>query len=506
MVLTLDGRGPRYAQITRALVTLIRRGVLAPGVRAPSTRELARDIGCSRNVVLLAYEQLRLEGYLVGRARTGTFVAPGLSDRDEAGAAVARAPMHGGLAGTRLATPVTGVRLSRSGRRLTRAAARAMTAIRHRPTCAIDFMYGLAEPDDRLLRRLRAALLEPLRERAFFPDAAQGDPFLRQQIASRLRSTRGIECAADQIVITTGTQQAVDLCARLLVSTGDLVIVEDPGYDFATAALLSAGARVTYSRVDRDGLNPAALSGRRQRARLVYVTPSHQFPTGAVMPAARRHALVAWARRTRAFVFEDDYDGEFRYAGQPIPALAGLDGEVVIYCGTFSKSLFPAWRLGYLVLPAALVRPIVQCKWVTDQATSRLTQRALAHLLAMGDFDRHIRRRQRLYRERRDVLVGSLRRHLGLDVEIEGSSAGLHLAAWLPNLSPGRLHGLIEGCRNRDVGIYPLARHAERPLDRAALLLGYGVVDARQIERGICVVADEYEKLLGKRPGEVSVC
>ena len=213
------------------------------------------------------------------------------------------------------------------------------------------------------------------------------------------------------------------------------------------------------------------------------------------MPAARRHALVAWARRTRAVVFEDDYDGEFRYAGQPIPALAGLGAEVVIYCGTFSKSLFPSWRLGYLVLPEALVQPMVQCKWVADHATSRLTQRALAHLLATGDFDRHIRRRQRLYRERRDVLVGSLRRHLGTDVEIEGSSAGLHLAAWLPNLPPGRLRSLIEGCRNRGVGIYPLARHAERPLNRAALLLGYGVVDVPQIERGVRVLVEEYGKL-----------
>ena len=491
MVLRLDGRGPRYAQITRALVTLIRRGVLAAGSRAPSTRELARDVGCSRNVVLLAYEQLRLEGYLVGRERTGTFVARGLGGWDDR-SAVASSPPRARPAGTHR-DPGIHARLSRSGRRLTGAAARTMAPIRHRPPCAIDFMYGVSEPDDRLVRRLRAALLEPLRERAFLTEDLQGDPFLRQELASRLASTRGISCDARHVVITTGTQQAIDLCARLLVSPGDRVVVEDPGYDFATAALLSAGARATYARVDPGGLDPAALS-RLPSARLVYVTPSHQFPTGAVMPAARRHALVAWARRRGALIFEDDYDGEFRYAGQPIPALAGLDPEIVIYCGTFSKSLFPAWRLGYLVLPTVLVRPVVQAKWIADHATSRLTQRALAHLLAEGDFDRHVRRRQRVYRERRDAIARSLRRHFGSDVEIGGGSAGLHLAIWLPKLPVDRVQALIDGCRRRGVGVYPMARHAQRPLDRAALLLGYGVVDARQIERGIRVLSEEYRR------------
>jgi GntR family transcriptional regulator/MocR family aminotransferase len=211
-----------------------------------------------------------------------------------------------------------------------------------------------------------------------------------------------------------------------------------------------------------------------------------------VTPASRRHALVAWARRTGAFIFEDDYDGEFRYAGQPIPALASLDPDVVIYCGTFSKSLFPTWRLGYLVLPQALVEPVARCKWITDLASSRLTQRALAHLLANGEFDRHVRRVQRRYRERRDALVRSLRRHFKQDAEIEGATAGLHLTMRLPRLAQNSADDLIARCRARGVGVYSLARHAKRRLDCATLILGYGLVDVRQIERGIRVLAAEY--------------
>ncbi len=194
-------------------------------------------------------------------------------------------------------------------------------------------------------------------------------------------------------------------------------------------------------------------------------------------------------------MFEDDYDGEFRYAGQPVPALAGLDPDAVIYCGTFAKSLFPSCRLGYLVLPPALVAPVVRCKWLADRGSSRLVERAIGELLASGHYDRHIRRMQRRYRERRDVLVRSLRRHLGADVEIEGSSAGLHLVAWLRALPPERVGDVVTACRERGIGVYPLARHAARPLKQAALLLGYGLVDADDVERGVCGLADAYRQV-----------
>ncbi len=488
MVLSLDGQGPRYAQISRSLAGLVRRGALSPGSRVPATRELARDLGCSRNVVLLAYEQLLTEGYFESRPREGTFVAHGLLQPAAAGAEPAASRAKAAL--------------SEAGSRLVRAAPEAMGAIRHRPRCAIDFIYGLCEPDDRLLRRLRRALSRSLRERAFSYGSPAGDAALRDEISRRLRTTRGVSRPADQIVLTSGAQQALDICARLLLGPGDRVVVEDPGYDAATAVFRAAGARVMHVRVDRDGLDPARLPSGRGPVRLVYTTPSHQFPTGAVLPVARRHALLAWARRARAYVFEDDYDGEFRYAGQPIPALAGLDPEAVVYCGTFAKSLFPSCRLGYLVLPTALVAPAVRCKWLTDRGNSRLIEGAVGELLASGEYDRHIRRAQRRYRERRDLLVRSLRRHLGAAVEIEGSSAGLHLVAWLKALPAGRVDDLVRLCRGRSIGVYPLACHAVRPPTRAALLLGYGLVETGDIERGVRGLADAYRSTVSMAPRE----
>ncbi len=484
MVLSLDGRGPRYAQIGRALAGLVRRGVLSPGSRVPATRELARDLGCSRNVVLLAYEQLLIEGYLESRLREGTFVAHDLGP--PAAAEAEPSPRRARAA------------LSEAGSRLVGATPEAMGAIRHRPRCAIDFIYGLCEPDDRLLRRLRRALSQALRERAFSYGSPAGDAALREEISRRLRTTRGVSRPADQIVLTSGAQQALDICARLLLGPGDRVVVEDPGYDAAAAVFRAAGARVVLGRVDQDGLDPARLPRAGATVRLVYTTPSHQFPTGAMLPVARRQALLAWARRARAYVFEDDYDGEFRYAGQPIPALAGLDPEAVIYCGTFAKSLFPSCRLGYLVLPSALVEPAARCKWLSDRGGSRLVEGAVRELLASGDYDRHIRRMQRRYRERRDLLVRSLRRHLGAEVEIEGSSAGLHLVAWLKALPHACAAEVVSACRERGIGVYPLARHAVRPLARAGLLLGYGLVGTADIERGVRGLADACRQVRGR--------
>jgi GntR family transcriptional regulator/MocR family aminotransferase len=482
MVLSLDGRGPRYGQITRAMVALIQRGALAPGSRAPSTRDLADSVGCSRNVALLAYEQLLMEGYFVSRPRAGTFVSAELP-RAEA------APGGHPHADVRPPHPAS-MRPAREGRRLLRAATRAMQPVRHLPLCTIDFIYGLTQPDARLVRQFRRAVARPLDERAFSYGPPAGDVDLRREIAARLRTTRGLSCAATDIVMTSGTQQALDLAARLLVSPGDRVIVERPGYAAAAAAFRAAGGVIVGGRVDAQGLNPAALPRVRPAARVAYVTPSHQFPTGAVMPAARRYALIAWARRTGAVIFEDDYDGEFRYAGRPIPALASLAPDAVIYCGTLAKSLFPACRVGYVVVPAPLAEAFARAKWMSDLGNSRLIERALAWLFATREYDRHIRRAERRYRGRRDALVGALERRFGRDVVIDGSSAGLHLVAHLRGVPPGRLADVIAGCRARGVGVYPLARDNGRSRAQATLLMGYGLVDEEQIERGVQVLAE----------------
>lgn len=488
MLLRLDGTGPRYAQITRALCALIQSGGLAPGSRVPPSRELARDLACSRNVVLLAYEQLLLEGYLVSRRGAGTFVSPELT-----GPRVPR-PADVLVEETPIADPLSPV-----GRRLVDTALQARAISRRPHRYGIDFRYGVCEPDERVVTRLRAAFATALREpRAFLYGDPAGDPGLRQQLADRLRGVRGISRTADEILITGGAQQALDICARLLLSDDDRVVVEDPGYEAANAAFLAAGGRLLPVPVDANGLDPATLPGDDTPVRLAYVTPSHQFPTGAVMPIARRHALLAWARRRGAYIIEDDYSGEFRYAGRAIEALSALDADNrVIYCGTFAKSLFPSLRLGYLVLPRGLAAEGVACKWLTDRGAPTLLQRAIGILMATGEYDRHIRRMLRRYRARRDALIRALEGRLGSAVAIAGGTAGLHIAAWLPRLPQVRVGDFIAACQARDVGVYSVAPLALLPLRRGGLLLGYGLVDVGDIERGVTLIADAYREVSG---------
>ena len=488
MLLSLDGRGPRYAQITRALSAAIQDGALAPGARLPSSRQLAADLGCARNLVLLAYEQLRLEGYLAARAGGGTFVSRDLTvDRKHrpAPAAVPRAAA-----------------LSVAGRRLHAAAARARTVIGRRTGLPIDFMFGLCEPDARSVVAIRTAFAGALRDRAFGYAGPPGDAGLRQALAERLRGARGIVRAADRLVVTSGAQQAVDLCARLLINPGDRVVMEDPSYASVRAVFEAAGARVVSVPIDHNGLDVAAIPADRRPVRLVYVTPSHQFPTGAVLSISRRRALLAWARRRGAYIIEDDYDGEFRYTGRRIEALAALDPDgPVIYCGTFAKALFPGLRLGFLSLPAELTAPARHAKWLTDGGSSLLLQRTIAAMMATGEYERHIRRMTRRYRLRRDALLSAIGRHLGEEAIVEGGGAGLHVVVWLPRLGRSRAGALLAACAARGVGVYSVAPHAIRPPRRAGLLLGYGMVEPDAITAGVKILADEYRALAqGKRP------
>jgi GntR family transcriptional regulator/MocR family aminotransferase len=488
MLLELDGLGPRYQQITRALRSAIREGRLAPGARVAATRELATALACSRNVVLLAYDQLLAEGYLVAREKAGTFVSAQLP------AATAAGPGRSSAACARIRVPPRGRHLVQ--------VADAARAVEQRPReCPIDFVYGLCEPDRRVVDRLKQGFTRALRHPAsFLYGHPAGDRGLRSEVAQRLHAARGIPCTPEQIVITSGAQQALDLCARLLVTPGDAVVVEDPGYEAARAAFEAAGATIVPGPVDHEGLDPARLPATRRRVRLMYVTPSHQFPTGAILTAPRRHALLAWARAHGACVLEDDYDGELRYRGQPIKALAAMDTQgAVIYCGTFAKALYPAVRLGYLLLPASLADGAASVKWLLDRGSPLPIQRMVAALMGSGDYDRHIRRMQRRYAARRDRLTRTLRDELGPAVEIGGDGAGLHLVAWLPGLDAPEIEALVSACRDRGVGVYSVARHALKPLARGGLILGYGLLDEAAIEAGVRRLAAAYRHVVAGR-------
>jgi GntR family transcriptional regulator/MocR family aminotransferase len=390
--------------------------------------------------------------------------------------------------------------MSESGRRIEAAAVRGRRELVRPAGVPIDFMYGLCEPDLRTVVALRSAFAATLRARTYAYGSPAGDRGLRDALATRLLGARGIPRNPDRLIVTSGAQQAADLCARLLINPGDRVVVEDPGYANARAVFEAAGATVVRVPVDEHGLDVNAIPGDRHRVRALYVTPSHQFPTGAVLPIGRRYALLEWARRRNAYIIEDDYDGEFRYTGRPIEALAALDPDgPVIYCGTFAKALFPSMRLAFLSLPPELAAPARHAKWITDNGSSMLLQRTVAHLMETGAYDRHIRRMTRRYRARRDALMHSLRRHFGDDAIVEGGGAGLHVVVWLPRLGRSLVPQLVAACRERGVGVYSVAPHAARPPARAGLLLGFGLVDAAAIATGVSRLAAAYRALIAPR-------
>jgi GntR family transcriptional regulator/MocR family aminotransferase len=333
-------------------------------------------------------------------------------------------------------------------------------------------------------------LLGARARRASLPDLEYGPPAgrreLREAISTRLRRLRGLDADPDRIVIVNGTQQALDLVCRVLLNPGDRVLIEEPHYTGARCAFQAAGAELVFSPVDDHGMRiPNPVPGKRA-CRLAYVTPSHQFPTGAVLSIERRLQLLAWASRLGAFIVEDDYDGEYRYDGQPLQALGGLDREgSTLYVGTFSKILFPALRLGYLVLPKSLVEPFLATKAIGDTGTASLEQLALADFVTAGHFDRHLRRTTASNAARRKALLAALRQQFGDRVEICGANAGLHVFAWLKGKNGGPISEASERAEKAGVGLFTADPFYAKPPNRTGILLGYAGLRERDIREGI---------------------
>ena len=475
-MLLLDLRktdGPLYRRVYHALKSMIRDGRLAPAARLPSTRELAADLRVSRNTVMLAYEQLLAEGYVVSRNRATASVA-------------SASPVSPMLASSR-AKPAAPALVSAYARRLTGllgAPPARSTGLRY------DFRYGEPSVDEfprRIWRRLLAARARRTARDAFgYADPAGYEP-LRAALAEYLKRARGVVCEADQIVVTSGSQQGFDLAARVLLDPGDVAVVEEPHYPGVTIPFEAAGARLAYTPVDAGGLQTHRLP---TRARLAYVTPCHQFPTGVIMPLERRLALLAWAARTDSWVIEDDYVSEFRYEGHPLEALQSLDRDGrVIYVGTFSKTLFPALRIGYLVLPRSLVPLFVAAKWATDRFSATLAQEALTDFITSGQFERYLRRAGNRNAARRQALIGALRQHFGDRVEIAGENTGVHLVVWLNDVRPRDLAAVIARARGAGVGLYSVAPFHTSPPPRAGLLFGYASLTEAEIRAAIRRVA-----------------
>ena len=470
------GGGPLYRRVYHALKTMIREGRLAPDARLPSSRELATDLRVSRNTVMLAYEQLLAEGYVVTRDRATTAVARALP-----------APAAPASARPR---PAAAAPVSAYARRLVQRLGTPPGGPLP-PGLRYDFRYGAPSVDEfprEIWRRLLAARARrPSRDSLGYASPAGYAP-LRAALADYLKRARGIVGDAEQIVITSGSQQAFDLAARVLLDPGDLAVVEEPHYPGVTIPFEAAGARLALTPVDAGGLQTHRLPAR---ARLAYVTPCHQFPTGVIMPLERRLALLAWAARAGAWVIEDDYVSEFRYEGRPLEALQSLDRDGrVVYVGTFSKTLFPALRLAYVVLPPSLVPPFVAAKWAADRFSATLAQEALADFITTGQFERYLRRAGNRNAARRRALIGALRQHFGDRVEIAGENTGVHLVVWLNDVKPRELAAVIARAREAGVGLYPVAPFHASPPPRAGLLFGYASLTETDIRAGNRRMAD----------------
>jgi GntR family transcriptional regulator/MocR family aminotransferase len=491
-MLTLDGTGRLYLQVYRALRGEILRGRLASGERVPSTREIARQLNVSRNTAVLSYEQLLAEGYVEARVgAAGTVVAPVLPP--DGYASPPALPRPASPVSSRRAGPIIaagGKRFLRSARACSKSLGLSRLTWELTPErMRYDFRPGRPSFAD-LPYALWCRLLGARARHASLPDLEYGPPAgrreLREAISTRLRRLRGLNAEPDRIVIVNGTQQALDLICRVLLNPGDRVLMEEPHYTGARCAFMAAGAELVFSPVDDHGMRiPRPMPGKRA-CRLAYVTPAHQFPTGAVLSIERRLELLAWASRLGAFIVEDDYDGEYRYDGQPPQALGGFDREgCTIYVGTFSKILFPALRLGYLVLPKSLVEPFVATKAVGDTGTAVLEQLALADFINGGHFDRHLRRATASNATRRKALVSALRDQFGDRVEICGANAGLHLFAWVKGKSGGPIREASDRAEKAGVGLYAADPFYAKPPDRTAILLGYGALRERDIRDGI---------------------
>jgi len=464
---------PLYWQLYLHLRAAILSDRFKKGMKLPSTRALASELHVSRNTVVNAYEQLFAEGYLESIAASGTFVASVLPDQYLALPTVPGSPTK--------PTSSTHPRLSKIGAALVAAPApNTSTTSIYRPRAFRTGMPALdAFPYELWAKLVARQARQATADTLMYQDPA-GYPPLRAAIAQHITVTRRVRCTPDQIMIVAGSQGALDLVARLLLNPGDVAWMEDPGYPGAHGALLGAGAQIVPVPVDHEGLQVDLGIAQGPAARLVYLTPSHQFPLGVTMSLARRLAVLDWAKRSGAYILEDDYDSEYRFAGRPLAALQGLDeANCVIYSGTFSKTLFPALRLGYLILPPALVDAFLAARRFTDIHPPHLEQAVLAAFIGEGHFGRHLRRMRNLYAERRATLLRALDK---LPLEVYAAETGMHCIGWLPTGMDDQ--AVARQAALYDVEVTPLSRFSRIPMARSGLLLGYAGVNEAQIWAG----------------------
>lgn len=464
---------PLYRKLYEDLRAAILNGRLQTGTRLPPTRELARELEVSRNTVLNAYNQLLSEGYIEGVAGSGTVVARMLPEDALRAEKISLKSLPNPR---RRKLSKRGQNLDSNLADLGERAFGKTIPFRIATPDAASFPFDIwARLINRYTRNPSADLLGYV-----YP---AGYPRLREAIAAYLKSARGVRCEAEQIIIVPGSQIALDIIAQMLLDAGETALMEDPGYFGARGVFARAGINVEPVSIDSEGASIAEIR-KHNEARLVYVTPSSQFPLGVSMTLKRRLELLEWARAANAWIIEDDCYGELRYSGRPIPSLQGLDDENrVIYTGTFSKVMFPSLRLGYLVAPPDLVEPFTKARVLTDLHSSTITQAALADFIEDGHFARHLRRMRKLYSARQACLLDEAKKELSGLLEIEERDAGMHLIGWLPEEIDER--AAEEKAWRKKIIARPLSGFGLNPLKQGALVLGYTAFDERQIRAAI---------------------
>ena len=466
-----------YRQIRDELVTA---RVTDSSSRLPSSRALATDLGISRLTVNLALAKLHDEGYLRSRVGSGTFVVQPLPETFlkargvKPGGEMERPP--------RLSDRVRDIPDQRAGRQFD-------YGIAGGP--GVSFVPALAALDEfpiEIWERLRTQVLAKKGAHLLQYASSRGDPDLRKAVAAYLCDYRGARCHPDQIIVTAGTQQAMMIAAMALVNRGEIAWIEDPGFYQARRAFGFAGAKVVPRPVDREGIVIATPSKKEGSPKIIYVTPSHQFPLGMTMSLRRRRALIDFAHASDAYVFEDDHNSEFRFTGPPLPCLQGLDNcGRVIYAGTLSKILYPSLRLGYILAPEQLVEPMIKIRAVMDQHSPAIDQATLARFLAEGYFLSHIKRMRKLYSDRRDFFIEQFNRLLGKHFRLQIPEAGLHFVAWLRR--KGDLPLIMKVCEEIGIRPTPLSSCFMRAKLDPALTFGFAAWSRAQIREGLAKFA-----------------
>lgn len=478
-----ESNNPLYIQLYESIRSAILEGRLKPGEKLPSTRDISTYLKLSRSTVLIAFDMLLSEGYLIAKTGSGSFVNEEIPEKF---ITVHKTGVTFGSVKSR------SVSLSNYGKNIDKS-----VYLKKYPETIIPFQPGIpafSEFPREVWSKIAARTTRELKPSDMTYTNSSGHESLRRSIAGYIRLSRGVKCSPDQIIITSGSQQSLSLIANLFLNKNDDVIMEDPVYGGAAEALTATGAKIKYVPVEQDGINVKQITKAKSIPKLIYVTPSHQYPLGHTMSVQKRMQLLKWVSKKPTLIIEDDYDSEFRYTGNPLSSLQGMDESGnVIYVGTFSKVLFPSLRIGYIVLPENLIDIFTKAKNISDRNSPMLEQLILSRFIDEGHFGRYLRKMRMIYRERQEFLIREFNELLGSYGTINPCKAGLHSVA---NLKSGfNADAVFKEALNNDLYVPALISYCKKRKDLNGLVLGYAAFTKDELKSGLKNLLNVFKKL-----------